>query len=466
VYAPERAVTMADPFKRGAAMVDRVKRSHLMFPAAVLAALALIGIDEFSYLRSRTALDGVSQLNAQTLDVQRLLRLAVDAETGQRGYLLTGRQDYLEVYQQAVRDIPGQLQAVHQRAAANPALVPLVPQIDEAFAQKQAELAETIELYRAGRRQEALNLVQIGSGKARMDEIRAQIERIRQIQQGATAAAYGDVYGTLLAGRIGITLLVLLSLLALRLYQRQTERLHGREFELREALQAERRRLQLEADLRTAELSDLSRHLQSAREDERQRLARELHDELGALLTTAKLDTARIKSRAGLLSPEIAERLTHLNETLNSGIALKRRIIEDLWPTSLANLGLVAALEALGKDFELRHGVCIKLSLKAVVLGAESQLTAYRMVQEALTNVAKHAKASTVEVALDVRDGLVEISVADDGVGFDSKLRKASVHGLIGMQHRVSSEGGTLTIKTAPGAGTSLKATWPLDKSA
>ena len=88
-----------------------------------------------------------------------------------------------------------------------------------------------------------------------------------------------------------------------------------------------------------------AQHLQTIREDERSRLARELHDELGALLTAAKLDVARLKSRlGGTASADAAERLAHLNEALNGGIALKRRIIEDLRPSSLSNLGLVAAL--------------------------------------------------------------------------------------------------------------------------
>ena len=103
---------------------------------------------------------------------------------------------------------------------------------------------------------------------------------------------------------------------------------------------------------RTAQLKELAQHLQTIREDERSRLARELHDELGALLTAAKLDVARLKSRLGSdATADAAERLAHLNETLNGGIALKRRIIEDLRPSSLSNLGLVAALEILLREF-------------------------------------------------------------------------------------------------------------------
>ena len=101
---------------------------------------------------------------------------------------------------------------------------------------------------------------------------------------------------------------------------------------------------------RTASLAELATHLQDVRETERGYLARELHDELGSLLTAAKLDVARLKSRLAD-TPDAAQRLQHLTELLNSGIALKRRIIEDLRPSSLSNLGLVASLEILGREF-------------------------------------------------------------------------------------------------------------------
>ena len=104
-------------------------------------------------------------------------------------------------------------------------------------------------------------------------------------------------------------------------------------------MQAERDRLEIDVARRTAQLTELTQHLQTAREDERNRLARNLHDELGALLTSAKLDAARIKSRLAGMAPEALERLAHLVETLNASIALGRSIIEDLRPSTLGQPG-------------------------------------------------------------------------------------------------------------------------------
>jgi signal transduction histidine kinase len=238
-------------------------------------------------------------------------------------------------------------------------------------------------------------------------------------------------------------------------------------------LQAGRDQLEAVVIRRTAELTELTHHLQTAREDERSRLARDLHDELGALLTSAKLDAARIKSRLTSLLPELSHtphaqealtRLAHLVETLNSGISLKRRIIEDLRPSALSNLGLVATLEILGREFASQSGLQVHSDLTAVKLEPDAELMVYRLVQEAITNISKHAKAQQVWISLrrieDVHP-LVEVVVKDDGVGFDPQLQPAASHGLLGMRFRVQAEGGSLVLNSAPGLGTEIRMRMP-----
>jgi signal transduction histidine kinase len=170
---------------------------------------------------------------------------------------------------------------------------------------------------------------------------------------------------------------------------------------------------------RTASLAELATHLQDVRETERGYLARELHDELGSLLTAAKLDVARLKSRL-VDAPDAIQRLQHLTELLNSGIALKRRIIEDLRPSSLSNLGLVASLEILGREFAERSGLQIEMALEPVTLDESHQLTIYRMVQESLTNIGKYAEASEATIVMKNYENHVIVEVADNGKGFDT----------------------------------------------
>jgi signal transduction histidine kinase len=153
----------------------------------------------------------------------------------------------------------------------------------------------------------------------------------------------------------------------------------------------------------------------------------------------------------------------HLVKTLDDGIALKRRIIEDLRPSSLNNLGLKAALEILCAEFAERSELAVEASIDELPLGDAGRLTVYRLVQEALTNVAKYAGAKKVKVTVLARDSSAEIEVADDGVGFDPAAASATAHGLAGMRFRVRSAQGELKIRSRPGHGTVICARLPLD---
>ena len=164
--------------------------------------------------------------------------------------------------------------------------------------------------------------------------------------------------------------------------------------------------------------------------------------------------------------PEIAQRLQHLTEALNSGIALKRRIIEDLRPSSLSNLGLSASLEILAREFSERSGVEITTILEPVPLDESRQLTVYRLVQESLTNVGKYAEARQVEIQLRNYGGHVEVDIKDDGKGFDATRVKPSTHGLAGMRHRVEAAGGKLAVASTPGKGTRISAVMPASPAA
>ena len=260
----------------------------------------------------------------------------------------------------------------------------------------------------------------------------------------------------LLAG-LAAVVSVIISLLALFMYWRQRSMIDKLRQELQRTIQAGRDRLETEVSLRTVQLTELTHHLQTAREDERHRLARNLHDDLGALLTSAKLDAARIKSRLADRAPEALELLAHLVSTLNSGIALGRSIIEDLRPSALSNLGLVATLEILTREFAEISGVEVHCELEPVELEVSAELMVYRLVQEAITNITKYARAQNVWVRLATDNGQVEVSVRDDGVGFDTSVQPRSAYGLVGMRFRVEAEGGTLALVSAPGQGTLIQ---------
>ena len=140
---------------------------------------------------------------------------------------------------------------------------------------------------------------------------------------------------------------------------------------------------------------------------------------------------------------------------------MKRRIIEDLRPSALDNLGLVVALEILTREFAEQSGIAVHNALEPVALEADAELVVFRLVQEAITNIAKYAKARQVWVGLAMQANQVHVSVRDDGVGFDAAAQSTSAHGLVGMRFRVEAEGGSLIVQSASGQGTLIRVTLP-----
>ncbi len=212
---------------------------------------------------------------------------------------------------------------------------------------------------------------------------------------------------------------------------------------------------------RTAELSELASYLIIVREDEKALLARELHDELGALLTVAKIDVARLRIKLREV-PMIAVLLEPLDRHLDDGIAIKRRIIETLRPSGLAVFGLTATLESLAAEVATRLNIAIQTEFDEVELTDEGQLAIYRLVQEALTNVSKYAQATRVDISLLREPSVVRVRIADNGIGFDPTALKSITHGITGMRFRIEKLRGSLKIDSQPGAGTRLEATVPM----
>ncbi|MEO7246076.1 MAG: ATP-binding protein, partial [Rubrivivax sp.] len=173
------------------------------------------------------------------------------------------------------------------------------------------------------------------------------------------------------------------------------------------------------------------------------------------------LDVARIRPKLQQAAPDLMPRLAHLIESLNGGIALKRRIIEDLRPSTLDSLGLGPALEILCNEFAEQAGLTVHVDLQAVALRPGADITVFRTVQEALTNIGKYAQANEVRVAMWSQDDWAVVQVSDDGVGFDTERAPRGSHGLLGMRFRVQAEQGMLELRSAPGAGTTLTARLP-----
>lgn len=438
-----------------------IQRKHIILTLAIFAAVAMILVSEISYWQSNKTLDQLSEISNARAKIQDLQLNIQSAETGQRGYLLTNRNEYLQPYNEAlqkIEDLLKFLELYYLNASGSKLVLNKLHSLTDT---KLSELALTIQLHEEGRGQAAIDIVLSNIGKEKMDAIQLLSNELVVHETTSVANYRNNFYQSLMLRRISMAVLSVISLFALFLYLRLTVALKKQQQELQRVVQVERERLEIEVRQRTAQLSELTHHLLNAREDERNRLARNLHDELGALLTSAKLDAARIKSRLVGKAPEALELLAHLVGTINSGIALGRGIIEDLRPSALSNLGLAATLEILANEFAEHSGVKIHCELETIELRADAELMVYRLVQEAITNITKYAAATHVWLTLGLNHGLVEVSVRDDGVGFDASVPTRSAYGLAGMRFRVAAAGGTLTLVSAPGKGTFIHAKLP-----
>lgn len=444
-----------------------VARKPMAILLLVVASLTMVFVTEDSNRRAAQLVQNLGAIAENRLHLYDLTKGVLDAESGQRGYLLTGQTEYLAPYYAALKEIDiafTRLDAAYSREPRSAALLKKLHVLTET---KLSELALTVEMQQEGRRQGGKDFMLSGIGQEYMDAIRATGSELLAVETQRLQSSQEEVSDILLFSRLAVALLTMVSLFLVLVNMRHNQAFKTQQVLHQQAMQAEQAHLQNEVIRRTLQLVELNHHLQTAREDERHRIARDLHDELGALLTAAKLDVARLKSRLGNTIPEAQERLKHLVETLNAGIAMKRRIIEDLWPSTLANLGLVATLEILGREFSKNAGIPVHCALQPVQLAPTADLVVYRLVQEATTNIAKYAQARNVWLELaPAGEDLVEVTVRDDGIGFDADQITKKAHGLLGMRFRVEAEGGTLELVSSPGQGTVVRARLPQSAAA
>jgi signal transduction histidine kinase len=229
------------------------------------------------------------------------------------------------------------------------------------------------------------------------------------------------------------------------------------------------RELQLEREVeeRTRELVALSTHLQSVTEREKASLARELHDELGGLLVGARMDISWAEQHLAAADNDMKLRLNRVQQNLSAGIDLKRRIIEQLRPTLLDNVGFIAALRWQFKE------TCARAGLKCTEyfpdeepkLTSDASIALFRIAQEAFANITKHSDAKAVDVSLDIDDDNVVFAITDDGKGISDASSSRGAQGLASMRHRVRALGGMFNLTSSSTGGTALLVRIPVSNA-
>ena len=226
----------------------------------------------------------------------------------------------------------------------------------------------------------------------------------------------------------------------------------------------ERRGAQEQLHRHREQLRDLAARLEAAREAERTRIAREIHDELGQALTALKIDLTWLRRRLPQPAPELAGKVDGMEAILDGTAGAIQRIATELRPGVLDELGLQAAIQWQAREFETRTGIACRVEVGAAhsAVDATRATAAFRIFQEALTNVARHAGASSVLVRFTLSAQALELSVQDNGRGIsDGALSDSRSLGLLGIRERATNLGGTVTITAASGRGTLLTLSLP-----
>lgn len=451
---------LPDPPAETSRANDTFRRSMHVYLAVGMA--LVIGLLVASYMQASAGLDALKQFgitNQRADHLDRLYQLLVEAQSSIRGYALTHDQRYLDAYRANVPRIHDSLQTIRrdQHGAPSAAAADLLED-----AQVLAARLEMTSRHVEGGA--ALDRGWFDQGSLAMDTYRRRHNLMKvDLFTGNLNNVEQSISGFENA-RVSSVALAVAALVLLILVINQKQRRQGLLEKIQRLLEAENERLESEVRKRTEELTNLATYLTEVREKEKLNLAREMHDELGALLTAAKLDADWIERK---LPPDtqalVAQRLLRLRQNLISGITLKRRITNNLRPALLYDLGLIEALRALIDEFRQGEEIEVDVDLPETVsdLPDDVALSLFRIVQEALTNIRKYAHARHVRVSLRINPNTIELAVEDDGVGFDPGSPKLARHGLAGIKHRVFTHGGQLDIRAAPGAGVTIQAVLP-----
>lgn len=213
-----------------------------------------------------------------------------------------------------------------------------------------------------------------------------------------------------------------------------------------------------EMEVINEDLRKLSTHLQQIREEERKTIARDLHDDLGQQLTGLQMDIHWMQKKLQQADPLLLNKINEMNEMVDNTIRSIRRILSDLRPAILDDLGMLAAMEWLNQETSKRYPLQIhfQVNTQEIPLSPDAASGLFRIYQEAINNAIKHANAKNITAVIEVTDQGLTMSITDDGKGISNYEKREKGYGLLGIKERTYILGGTFSMQTEEGKGTSL----------
>lgn len=439
-----------------------------LLTVSLLLAAAMLVVNDRFIVSTREKTDVLSMLDELLLETWKVQSNLAIAESSQRGYLLTRSDNYFNPYDNATGQISQQLQNIntllnHTNLVKHAEIQSTMNELMSSISKKSAEMSVTIDFAKKRQFDKALAVVRLDSGIKESHNIEILSRRFEQ-QVLAYRVELEDKRNTMrrmMRWFVMACPLIFVSLVVLvirRLLRELAEKAN-----LYVRLTDENAEYERNIQRMTTTLQRQALQAQTNVERERYQLSRELHDELGSLLTAIKMDISWAIKHLKEDMPQVTEKLKKTNQYLDRSINFKREIVQNLHPSMIKSFGLIASLQNLLNEAGGRNQWQLDVIIpdQEMLINETLSLIIYRLVQESLNNCSKYAKATQVSVHLMHDEQYIKLEIADNGIGFDMNGLTTANTGISGMRNRVESIGGHYEVTSAPGQGTSTRVLLP-----
>ena len=395
----------------------------------------------------------------------------LQAESAQRGYLLTTRIEYLAPFNLAIKQARSHLKnseallnesEITENKSSN---LDLLKAISASVEAKSTEMMLVVNLIKQNKIEEAHQIVNLDMGRLEMQKFIATTDQyIEALSNDVNVRLVERRNSVNLARASSISGAIVLILLVIMVIQQLLKELATKSHLQQQALK-ENADYEVKLKQQTKLLRSMALDYQADVERERQKLSRELHDELGSIFTATKMDLAWCIKKLADSAPDVAQKLAKTTSYVDQGIQYQRHIVQELHPSMISTFGFWPALTALIKDAAERNKWRLSLNLpdETTPLNETISLVTYRIVQESLNNANKYARATAINVDVMLDAHHIKLEISDNGIGVDMQSLDGLTHGLSGMRHRVQAIGGHFEMLSNPSQGVLIRALIPLD---
>ncbi len=446
-------------------------RTIAMLCTALFIAIASVIFSDSWIVSMNRQVEVVRLVRANIAVLHQLKADLFEAESAQRGYLLTKREEYILPFNDALNNARANVKlseklVINTSTALNQVVeLNWLKAISASIEAKSAEMLLTIRLVQAGKIDEANQVMNLDLGRLQMKNFVMQTDKLIKQQVADVDAMVEKQWSTVLMARGSVIggALLLIFLVVLVIKQLLDELAIKSQLQLQVVKENEMYEDKLKE--KTRQLRSSALDCQADIERVRQKLSRELHDELGSVFTATKMDIAWVIKKTKESNPDIAEKLKKTSSYVDQGIQFQRNIVQQLHPAMLTTFGIWPTLSSLITDAAERNKWKLTLNLpdENIQLNETISLVAYRIVQETLNNANKHAKATAISVDVMLDDQHIKLEIQDNGVGMNLQFDSEKTHGLAGMRHRVLAIGGNFELISELKKGLLTRVLIPLD---